>query len=107
MPIVVVQNAYGYNLKFTLQNADGTAFDLTGYTALKFNVQFANTPGQKFSGTPVVSGSPSGGILLYAVAQTDFNEAGIYQAQIEVDFAAAVQIWPDIQIKALKQIPLT
>ncbi len=103
--VEVVQNAYGYNIVFTLENPDGTFYDLTNATAIKINVQFANTSGIKFTSTLSKSATPTDGQATYFVANGDFNEYGTYKAQVEVDFPSGVQIWPNITIRAYKQLP--
>lgn len=103
--VEVVQGAYGYNLIFSLQNSDGTAFDLTSASTIKINVQFANTSGLKFSATINKDSNPTDGKATYGVRSGDFDQAGTYVAQIEVDFSGAVQIFPNITIKAYKQLP--
>lgn len=103
--IDVVQNAYGYNLVFSLQNPDGTAFNLTNATTIKINVQQANTSGLKFSVAIAKSGNPTDGLATYGVRQGDFDLPGTYLAQIEADFSDAVQVWPNITIRAYKQLP--
>ena len=103
--VEVVQNAYGYVLTFDLQNPDGTPFDLTANTAIKLNVQFANTSGIKFTAVLSATVTPTDGKAQYTVGQSDFSEAGTYNAQIEVDLPSGVQIWPNITIRAYKQLP--
>lgn len=101
----VVQNAYGYKIIFGLQKPDGTPFDLTGNTAIKLNVQFANTSGTKFSSNLASAGTLDDGTVSYTVAQGEFDQAGTYLAEIELDTAAAKQIWPNITFRCYKQIP--
>ncbi len=101
----VVQNAYGYNLLFYLQNPDGTPFDLTSALTIKINVQAANTSGLKFSAPLSKDGNPTDGVATYGVRQGDFDLGGVYNAEIEVDFNNGVQIWPNITIRAYKQLP--
>lgn len=103
--VEVVQNAYGYTITFELENPDGTAFDLTGATNIKLNVQYANTAGIKFTSILVPSSTPADGKANYTVGSGDFTQSGIYNAQIEVDTPVGVQIWPNIAIKAYKQLP--
>lgn len=107
MPTVieVVQNAYGYNIIFNLQFNDGTPFDLTGCQSINLKCQFANTTGLKFSSVLEQSGTPTDGLATYTVALTDFNEAGIYNAQIQVAFSSGLQIFPNISFRAYKQLP--
>jgi hypothetical protein len=75
-----VQNDYGNPITFTLQNSDGSAFNLSGY-AVTFRAQFGNTSGTKVSGTMSVTNDP-GGVCTYTPQSTDFNEAGSYNVQI-------------------------
>ena len=102
--VEVVQNAYGYDIEFNLQNPDGSAFDLTGATSVKINVKFSQTNGIKLTSNLSVIGPASSGIAAYLVGNGDFNQGGIYNAEIEVDTGSAVLIWPNIQIRAYKQV---
>jgi hypothetical protein len=78
--VTVSQNDYGYVFTFTVENADGTAKDLTGYTVtLKL-----------LRGTTVVSlgacvvTDAEAGECTYLVKSTDFPSAGWYSAELEL-----------------------
>lgn len=103
--IEVVQGAYGYKLVFNLQNPDGTPFDLTNNTGLKINVQFANTSGVKFTASLNGTDTPSDGKVTFSVDVSHFDQSGTYNAQIEIDFTTGKFIWPNITIRAYKQLP--
>jgi len=76
-----------YDINFTLQDANGNAFDLTGNSQILFKAQKQGATALKFSGTMTVI-SPTAGTCKYNVAATDFDETGQYYAEIEVTFGS-------------------
>jgi hypothetical protein len=98
-----VQNDYGNPITFTLQNSDGSAFNLSGY-AVTFRAQFGNTSGTKVSGTMSVTNDP-GGVCTYTPQSTDFNEAGSYNVQITATSGSNAITWNDIVVVAEPALP--
>ena len=81
--ITVKAGDFGYNLSFTVLNADGTAFNLTGYT-IAVKAWAAGTPSVLVAtgtGTIVVAAS---GTCTYLVQATDFLTAGEYLLELEL-----------------------
>jgi hypothetical protein len=104
--IKVVQNDKLGDLKFTLQNADGTAFDLTNSTSIKLKVQKQGDTALKFTGTMALDGGATLGKVKYTVQAGDFDVAGRHYAEIEITFTSAQIItFPDIFIEVLPELP--
>lgn len=108
IPINVVKNDKLYDINFTLQNNDGTAFDLTGNSGIFLKVQKQGATAVKFSGSCTVVGAATAGTCKYNVAATDFDDVGTYYAEIEVTFAGGKVItFPDIVITVKPELPRT
>lgn len=80
--IYVPKSDKGFYLSFTVQDADGVAFNLTDYT-----VSIKAWPLGK-PGSPIVSAtcevtSTTGGLCRYSVAANDFTVAGTFQIELE------------------------
>ena len=82
--INVIQNDKGYELNFTLRDANENAIDLTNGTLL-FKAQKQGASTTKFSGAMSVVAAASG-TCKYIVADGNFDEAGDYYAEIEVTY---------------------
>jgi len=80
--LTVYRGDYGYNLSWTLKNADGTAFTLTGYT-VKFKVWPLGKPSQLLVNGTCDPVNENAGTLTYTVAQNDFLETGQFLAEFE------------------------
>jgi len=80
----------GFYINFTVKNADGTAFDLTGYT-ITLKVWASSVPG-----TLVVSGACSivvaaAGTCRYLVTATDFTTINNYFLELELTQAGVIE----------------
>lgn len=103
--ITVVQGDFGYDLNFTLQNADGDIFDLSGVSSMLFRAQVAGTISLKFSGSMSIV-SPAAGTCKYTVASGNFRAAQTYSAEIQCTFSTgAIVTFSDIQIIVEPKIP--
>jgi hypothetical protein len=86
--LVVKVNNFGFDLTFTIQNADGTIRDLTdffapnGTTTLYVYTQ-EQTPTLLFSG-PCNSITPTTGICTYSVVSTNLSQIGTFDAELEM-----------------------
>ncbi len=80
--LTVIQNKYGYYISpFTITNADGTAFDLTGYT-ITMKMWSAGMPNVlKMTGVLAALVEASG-TCRYLVASGDFPTSGKFLATI-------------------------
>lgn len=101
--IDIVAGDKGYALTFTLENADGTAYDITGAEcALK--VQQQGSTDLAFTGVMAVTDAVAGQCE-YIVLEGDFDDAGSYYAEIEVSGGDMLVTFPDIVITAKPQLP--
>jgi len=101
--INVVTGDSGYNLSFTLQNSDGTAFNLTGATVtIKMQLVGYDTV---TTGTLTVVSAPAG-TCTYTVASTDFPADGNYNVQIDCAFTGgALVTFYNITVVAAARVP--
>ncbi len=84
--IFLVRGDRNYDLNFTLTDSLGNVVNLTGAT-LKFNAQLGSDSSVQFSGTMTIVNAAQG-TCKYTVQATDFDVAGMYNCQIEVDFGS-------------------
>jgi len=106
--IRTVQNDSGYSLQFTLQNNDGTAFDLTGNSKVEFLVQYGTAAALNVAGAMTVTGAATLGVVNYIVGAGVFDAAGEYNGAIRVTFASGrVVTFPDIDILVSPALPVT
>lgn len=101
--IKVVKSDKLYDINFTLQDANGAAFDLTSGTLL-LKVQKEDVSTVKFSGSMTIV-SAAAGTCKYTVQATDFDEAGNYHAEIEVTIGTKVVTFTNIRIMVLAELP--
>lgn len=103
--IKVVKNDKGYDINFTLQDANGAAYDLTGGT-LSLKAQKHGNPSLAFTGAMALVVAASG-TCKYTVANGDFDEIGHYYAEIEASFSAGAKIvtWHNIVIVVEPELP--
>lgn len=101
--INVVQNDVGYDINFTLKDANDAVVDLTGGTLL-LKAQRQGEATTKFSGamTLVV---PSSGTCKYTVASGDFDIVGDYYAEVQATIASKVITFSDIVVHVKPEIP--
>jgi uncharacterized protein YceK len=91
--ITVSQNDYGYYITDTLENSDGTPFDLTDY-AVAFHIWNTAQPGKLLvNGTATVI-SNTAGTVQYNVQRTDFKILGQYKQEWEATTGSAKQSFP-------------
>ena len=105
-PIInIVASDYGYNLNFTLQDSQGNLFSLTGSSSLLFRVQRYGNAHLKFA-SPMVVDSLAAGTCHYTVNQGDFDLAGQYVAEIQVNFSTSESItFSNITLIASPRVP--
>ena len=88
--LTIPKGDYGYYLNFTVQDSDGDAYDLTGYT-IKFKVWKPN-----FSGTLLVDGTcdivvAASGTCKYLVVSGNFAVVDIYKFELELTKSGVVE----------------
>jgi hypothetical protein len=92
----VIEDDYGFDQWFQIEYSDGTAFDLTGYTASL--VVWSGEGGSRstkatMAGT--LDGSPSTGRVKFTPAAADFNTPGIYYFVIKLT-QASIEVKTDV-----------
>lgn len=101
--INVVQNDVGYDINFTLKDANDVVVDISGGTLL-FKVQQQGEAALKFSGTmAIVSGVA--GTCKYTVAAGNFDVVGDHYAEVQVTIASKVITFSDITVRVKPEIP--
>jgi hypothetical protein len=78
----LVRNDKGYDLQFTILDADENAVNLTNAT-IKLKVRKWNDTYAKFVGTCTITNAQAGQCK-YTVTSTDFNIVGRYKCELEV-----------------------
>lgn len=101
--INVVQNDVGYDINFTLKDANDVAVDLSGGSLL-FKVQRQGESALKFSGAMSIVLAASG-TCKYTVAAADFDAVGDYYAEVQVTISSKVITFSDIVVHVKPEIP--
>lgn len=106
MLVTLVQGDWGYDLNFTLQDADGNIVDLTD-GSLTLQAQSQETPSVQFSGAMAIVDATLGRCK-YTVQATDFPQAGVYNIQFVVVFSGTGEqiTFSDIQFTVESRVPL-
>jgi hypothetical protein len=107
-PIQVVQNDYGYQLPFTLEDGNGNVVNLTGAT-LSFKVQSAQDPSKTLL-TLVGSMSIDSGVAgtcHYTAGNGDFPNPGKFLGSITATWTSTeVLTWSGIPLVVLPALPV-
>jgi hypothetical protein len=84
--IVVKVNNFGFNLTFTVVNADGTRRDLSGMTLTLYVYTQEQEPSMLFYGvcTLLTQSGLTLGQCTYAVLPTDLSQIGTFNAELEM-----------------------
>jgi hypothetical protein len=107
-PLQIVQNDYGYEIPFVLQDSLGNAVNLSG-ARLSLEVQSAQDPTQTLvtlNGSTTIDSS-AGGTCHYTVANGDFPNPGTFLAQLSVTYRNETISWGGFQIVVLPALPKT
>lgn len=104
MSVLIAQNDYGFSLRFSLQNYDGTAFDLTDATDVVLYAQLRNSEENKITEELDVVGDPEDGVVDFTVLEKNFDQEGEYLAEIAVTFADRRETFTNIILKVVKNI---
>jgi hypothetical protein len=106
-PQEIVQNDYGYEIPFTLQDGNGNAVNLTG-AVLTLSVQSAQDP----SGTNLTLGgsmsidSAPAGTCHYTVAVGDFPNPGSFLTTVTAVWSGSETLtWIGPQLVVLPMLP--
>ena len=104
--IVITKNDKVYDLEFTLQDASGTAIDLTGAT-LAFKVQKLGAATLAVNAAMVID-TAAAGTCHYQVKTGDFAAAGEYNAEIEITYPGGqISTFGEIYIYVEEELPQT
>jgi len=102
----VVQNDFGYDLSFSLEDATGAVLDISG-ASLSFKAQTDGDYTVKFQ-NPMIVVSASQGSCKYTVRSTDFVLAGTWSAQIVVTYLTGeVLTFSGITVQVDPELPLS
>jgi hypothetical protein len=104
-PFYAAQNAYGYQLPFTLEDGDEDPVDLTN-AVLTLTVQDSQDPTQTtlFSGSMSVDDAAAGECH-YTVASGNFPNPGTFLAQVTATWPSESLTWPGVTIIVEPQLP--
>jgi hypothetical protein len=82
--LVLKVNNFGFDLTFTIQNADGTPRDLTGMEVDLYVFTQEQAPTMLFTGPCTLSLTPTDGKCTYTVLSTDLSQIGTFDAELEM-----------------------
>ena len=80
----------GFNLNFTIKDANGSAYNLTGYT-IKLKVWRAGQPGLLLLDGSCDIDSAVNGACHYTITATDFTSVGTFKAELELTKAGVIE----------------
>jgi hypothetical protein len=107
-PLQVVQNDYGYQLPFTLQDGNGNVVNLTGAT-LSFKLQSTQDPDQALvtlNGSISIDSGVSG-TCHFTPASGDFPNPGKFLASITATWSSTEALtWSGIPITVIPALPV-
>lgn len=102
----VVQNDFGYDLSFQLEDATGADLDISGAT-LAFRAQSESDYAVKFENAMAVVNASSG-TCKYTVRSTDFVVSGGWSAQVVVTYnSGEVLTFTGIVVTVEPELPLS
>lgn len=106
--LYVVAGDYGYPIPFTLEDFNGDAVSLVGYSTVKLKVATSLTAAAcTIIGTCAVI-SAAAGTITYTAGTGDFTTAGTYPAEIEVTYAAGKELtFRNLEITVYDQLANT
>lgn len=98
--LTIPQGDKGYYIQFTVQDSDGVAYNLTGYT-ITLKVWREGQPGLVMSGacSILVAGS---GTCRYLVVAGDFRQVGTYLAELELTKSGVVESTSNFELEVAK-----
>ena len=93
--IIASAGDYGYEITDTLENDDGTPFDLTGYLVKFVCWPPGNPAAVVIDAAAVVNAAPTTGAVSYTVAKTDFPSPIILAQEWQaISGTAIIQSFP-------------
>jgi hypothetical protein len=105
-PLSLVQNDYGYQIPFVLEDANGNAVNLNG-ASVALKIQSAQDPTDTLVslGGVMSVDNAAGGTCHYSVAEEDFTSPGTFLAQLSVTYGNETISWGGFQIVVLAALP--
>ena len=100
--IQITQNDKGYKLNFTVKDADGDIFPLTGMT-IAFQVAEKVTFTTKFKGTCIITVAAEG-TCSYTVQATDFDTVNNYYGILQFTKAGVIESTRRFAIEVIKEL---
>jgi len=85
MVTTVVRNDTSFDLQFTAKNQAGAALNLTNASEIKFKMALPRVAACKIIDTCDVT-TPESGICTYTVSSSDFDTAGLYEAELQITY---------------------
>ncbi len=87
----IPKSDYGFNINFGIKDADGDAYDLTGYVSTFKVWPPGNPSGTVVSGTCSILNVEAGGTVQYTVANGNFDTITTYVGEIELTKSGIVE----------------
>ena len=87
--ISVKQGDKGFDIVMTLTNEDGTAFDLTNVTQVRFKMVAADSYRSVANQSAFIDGNPTLGKIRYTVAGDEIKTPGNYLATVSLVYDPA------------------
>ena len=103
----IVQNDWGYQIPFTLEDGNGSPVNLTG-ASLAMKVQNSQDPTSTdlTLGGSIALDSPTLGTCHYTVANGDFPTAGTFLVQVTATWASTeVLTWSGLILIVIPSLP--
>jgi len=101
----LVRNDKGFDLTFTVLDADNVAVNLTGST-IKFKMALIASATLKVNGDCTIT-DPTNGKCKYTVGETDLNTVGTYHAELEITSSGKIITAPMDDIEVVADLPTT
>ena len=99
--LTIPKGDYGYDIIFTIQDADGNAYDLTGYT-IKFKVWKSGSSGTLFINGACTIVKAVSGICKYLIVKGDFKAVDIYKFELELTKSGVVESIVSKELKVVE-----
>ena len=99
--IYIPSSDAGFNLGFTIKDANGSAYNLTGYT-IKLKVWRAGQPGLLLLNGSCDIDNATVGTCHYTITATDFTSVGIFKAELELTKIGVIESTGSFDIEVIE-----
>jgi len=99
--IYIPSSDMGFNLNFTIKDANGSAYNLTGYT-IKLKVWRAGQPGLLLVNGNCAIDDAANGTCHYTITATDFTSVGTFKAELELTKAGVIESTGSFDIEIME-----